>query len=247
MPKQQLEIHSENILPIIKKWLYSDRDIFVRELVSNACDAIQKVKILRDQGLLEAKDEEFRIDIKIDKTAKTLTFSDSGIGMDADEVKKYIAQIAFSGAEEFLDKYKGGDERDQFIGHFGLGFYSAYMVAQKVEIDTLSYKQGAEPAFWSCDGSSEYLLEKGSRATRGTTITLFIDKENEEFLEEGEMRRILEHYCAFLPFRSIWAKRASTATSLSGSKLPTAAPQKSISSFTATSTPWRRIRFSGSI
>lgn len=200
MTKQQLEIHSENILPIIKKWLYSDHDIFVRELVSNACDAIQKVKILRDQGQLEAKDEDFRIDIAINKEAKTLTFSDNGIGMEADEVRKYIAQIAFSGAEEFLEKYKGGDERDQFIGHFGLGFYSAYMVAQKVEIDTLSYREGAEPAFWSCDGSSEYLLEKGKRTSRGTTITLYIDKENEDFLEAYKLKHILEHYCAFLPF-----------------------------------------------
>lgn len=200
MSKQQLEIHSENILPIIKKWLYSDHDIFVRELVSNACDAIQKVKILRDQGLVQAQDEEFRIDIKIDKAAKTITFSDTGIGMDADEVKKYIAQIAFSGAEDFVDKYKGGDERDQFIGHFGLGFYSAYMVAKKVEIDTLSYKEGAEPAFWSCDGSAEYILEKGTRTARGTTITLFVDQENEEYLEEREMKRILDHYCAFMPY-----------------------------------------------
>ncbi|MCE5318893.1 MAG: molecular chaperone HtpG [Parachlamydia sp.] len=200
MTKQQLEIHSENILPIIKKWLYSEHDIFVRELVSNACDAIQKVKILRDQGQIQAQDEDFRIDITIDKEAKTLTFSDNGIGMDADEVRKYIAQIAFSGAEEFLEKYKGKEERDQFIGHFGLGFYSAYMVAEKVEIDTLSYKEGAEAASWSCDGSAEYILEKGSRTNRGTTITLHINEESKEFLEEHELRRILEHYCAFMPY-----------------------------------------------
>lgn len=200
MTKQQLEIHSENILPIIKKWLYSEHDIFVRELVSNACDAIQKVKILRDQGKIAAQDEDFRIDIIINKEAKTLTFSDNGIGMDADEVRKYIAQIAFSGAEEFLEKYKGKEERDQFIGHFGLGFYSAYMVAEKVDIDTLSYKEGAEAAYWSCDGSAEYLLEKGSRTTRGTTITLHINEENKEFLEAPVLKHVLDHYCAFMPY-----------------------------------------------
>lgn len=200
MAKGSLEIHSENILPIIKKWLYSEKDIFIRELVSNACDAIQKVKILSDKGEAQALDSEYRIDIDINKEAKTLTFSDTGIGMDADEVKKYIAQIAFSGAEEFLQKYKSNDEKDQFIGHFGLGFYSAYMVADRVDIDTLSYKPGAEPAFWTCDGSSEYDLEKGTRTTRGTTITLHIGKEGEEFLDENHLKEILDHYCAFLPF-----------------------------------------------
>lgn len=200
MTKKTLEIHSENILPIIKKWLYSDKDIFVRELVSNACDAIYKVKLLRDQGLVEAKDEDFRIDIRINKAEKTLTFTDTGIGMDAEEVQKYIAQIAFSGAEDFVAKYKTNNENDQFIGHFGLGFYSAYMVAEKVQIDTLSYKPDAEPVLWICDGSSEYTLEKGTRQTRGTEITLFLDKESEEYLEEFRMRKILEHYCAFLPY-----------------------------------------------
>ena len=199
MSKGNLEIHSENILPIIKKWLYSDKDIFVRELVSNACDAIQKVKLLTDRGEIEKGDGEFRVDIKIDKTDQTLTFSDNGIGMDAEEVRKYIAQIAFSGAEDFLSKYKTNNEKDQFIGHFGLGFYSAYMVADKVEINTLSYKKDAEPAFWSCDGSSEYLLEKGTRASRGTDITLFIDKEDEEYLEDAKMSEILKRYCSFLP------------------------------------------------
>lgn len=200
MSKQMLQIHSENILPIIKRWLYSDKDIFVRELVSNACDAIHKVKILRDQGLVEARDEDFKIEVRINKSEGTLKFIDNGIGMDADEVQKYIAQIAFSGAEEFVNKYKTNNEQDQFIGHFGLGFYSAYMVASKVEINTLSYKQGAEPVFWSCDGSSEYLLEKGTRQTRGTEITLFIDKDSEEYLEEYKMREILKHYCSFLPY-----------------------------------------------
>lgn len=200
MTKKTLTIHSENILPIIKRWLYSDKDIFARELVSNSCDAIHKMKILVDQGVTKADSDEFRIDIKVDKEKKTLTFSDTGIGMDAEEVEKYIAQIAFSSAEEFLEKYKTENEADQIIGHFGLGFYSAYMVASKVEIETLSYKENAEPVFWSCDGSSEYTLSKGNRTTRGTQITLFIDKENEEYLDEFKMGELLQHYCAFLPY-----------------------------------------------
>lgn len=198
--KGQLEIHSENILPIIKKWLYSDKDIFVRELVSNSCDAIQKVKLLRDQGKVAVKDEDFRIDVKIDKEKKTLTFSDNGIGMTADEVKQYIAQIAFSGAEDFVAKYKTGSEKDQFIGHFGLGFYSAYMVASKVEIDTLSYLGGTDAVLWINDGGSDYTIEKGTRSERGTTITLFVDKEGEEYLEEGKLKSILKNYCSFLPY-----------------------------------------------
>lgn len=197
--KGQLEIHSENILPIIKKWLYSDKDIFVRELVSNSTDAIQKVKLLRDQGLADAKDEDFRIDVNLDKDKKTITFTDNGIGMDADEVKQYIAQIAFSGAEDFVAKYKTGTEKDQFIGHFGLGFYSAYMVADKVEINTLSYKPGAEAVLWINDGSSEYILEKGTRKERGTEITLFVNPESEEMLDESKLKSILKHYCSFLP------------------------------------------------
>jgi molecular chaperone HtpG len=200
MTKKPLSIHSENILPIIKRWLYSDKDIFVRELVANACDAIHKLKILRDHGEVNVKDEEFRIDIHIDKEKRTLTFTDTGIGMDASEVEKYIAQIAFSSAEEFLEKYKTNQEGDQIIGHFGLGFYSSYMAAEKVEIETFSYKQDAEPVFWSCDGSSEYILEKGHRQKRGTEITLFIDKNSDEFLEENRLKEILRHYCAFLPY-----------------------------------------------
>ncbi len=148
MQKKDLEIHSENILPIIKKWLYSDKDIFMRELVSNAIDALQKVKILREKGQAPQSDQEQRIDIEIDKNAKTLKIIDTGVGMDAEEVQKYIAQIAFSGAEDFVAKYKNENEKDPFIGHFGLGFYSAYMVADKVDIDTLSYKASAEPVFW---------------------------------------------------------------------------------------------------
>lgn len=200
MEKGSLQIHSENILPIIKKWLYSDRDIFVRELISNSCDAIQKVRILRDQGEIEAKDQDFHIEVQIDKEAKTLKFIDNGIGMDGEEVKKYIAQIAFSGAEEFLNKYKSHNEQDQIIGHFGLGFYSAYMVADFVEINTLSYKPGAEPVLWRCDGSSEYEIGPGTRTTRGTEITLFIGKEHEECLDPSYIEKVLRHYCSFLPY-----------------------------------------------
>lgn len=200
MTKKHLEIHSENILPIIKKWLYSDKDIFVRELVSNACDALQKVKFLQDKGEIKPDEQPFKVEITIDKEKRTLTFNDNGIGMDADEVQKYIAQIAFSGAEDFVKKYKTNEEKDQFIGHFGLGFYSAYMVASQVDIQTLSYKPDAEPVFWSCDGGSEYMIEKGNRTTRGTQITLHIDKDSDEFLEESRMLQILNHYCSFLPY-----------------------------------------------
>lgn len=224
MSVQKLQIHSENILPIIKRWLYSDKDIFVRELVSNACDAIHKVKILQDQGVVQGDQKEFKVQILVDKSAHTLKFIDNGIGMTAEEVEKYIAQIAFSGAEEFIDKYKSNNEKDQFIGHFGLGFYSAYMVAQKVEINTLSYQPGAESVFWSCDGSSDYIIEKGSREVPGTEITLFLDKDSEEFLDDHKLKSILRHYCSFLPYPvylgetlinshpPLWVKPASECT-----------------------------------
>lgn len=224
MSKKNLQIHSENILPIIKKWLYSDKDIFIRELVSNACDAIYKLKILRDMGVSNATDDEFKISVSVDKEKKTLTFTDTGIGMDAEEVEKYIAQIAFSGAEDFMEKYKTNQEGDQIIGHFGLGFYSSYMVANKVEIQTLSYKEGAKPAFWSCDGSSEYELSEGTRKTRGTEITLYINEESEEYLSDATLRRILNRYCSFLPYpvqlgeslinekEPLWVKNPSDCT-----------------------------------
>lgn len=195
-----LRIHTENILPIIKQWLYSDKDIFVRELVSNACDAIQKCRILREHGQLDISDADFRIDLKIDADARTLSFTDNGIGMTEEEVVKYIAQVAFSGAEEFIGKYTSQNEKDQIIGHFGLGFYSSYMVASKVEIDTLSYQSDAKSALWTCDGSTTYSLDAGTKQTRGTQITLFIDADNEEFLQESRIRAILQQYCAFLPF-----------------------------------------------
>lgn len=219
-----LRIHTENILPIIKKWLYSDKDIFIRELVSNACDAIQKCKILKERGECAPDGEDFQIDIRVDKEARTLTFIDNGIGMTAEEVEKYIAQVAFSGAEEFVGKYSSQKKEDQIIGHFGLGFYSSYMVAAKVEIDSLSYAESSLPALWSCDGSINYTLEMGSREKRGTQITLFIDEESDEFLEEAKLRQILQQYCAFLPFpiylngsqinkkEPLWLKNASECT-----------------------------------
>lgn len=200
MAKGNLKINSENILPIIKQWLYSDKDIFIRELVSNACDAIQKCKTLNDKGEADIKIDEPKIEIKLDKKAKTITISDNGIGMTAQEVKKYIAELAFSGAEEFMQKYQGKDEKDQMIGHFGLGFYSAFMVSSTVEIDSLSYQEGAEACHWSCDGSISYNMKKGKRTERGTTITLHIDKESKDYLEKETCKKILSTYCSFLPF-----------------------------------------------
>ncbi|MCB1108017.1 MAG: molecular chaperone HtpG [Chlamydiia bacterium] len=200
MTKGTLKIHSENILPIIKKWLYTDRDIFLRELVSNSCDAMSKLKILRDQGNAEFKDEELQIDIEINKEEKTLKIIDTGLGMTAKEVEKYIAQLAFSGAEEFVKKYQKDERSDQIIGHFGLGFYSSFMVSNAVEIDTLSYQAKAKPAHWSCDGSPDYTLDEGKRESRGTTITLHINQDSEEFLEEERIRSMLIKHCRFLPY-----------------------------------------------
>ncbi|MCB1116672.1 MAG: ATP-binding protein, partial [Chlamydiia bacterium] len=223
MTQGTLKIHSENILPILKKWLYTDRDIFLRELVSNACDAMSKLKILRDQGEAEFKDEELRIDIEIDKESKKLKVFDTGLGMDQEEIEKYIAQLAFSGAEEFVKKYQD-QESDAIIGHFGLGFYSSFMVSDKVEIDSLSYKGEAKPAHWSCDGSPEYLLEEGARDERGTVITLHINKDSKEFLEESKLREMLTKHCRFLPYpiflngkrindvEPLWVKPASECT-----------------------------------
>jgi molecular chaperone HtpG len=200
MPEGSLKIHTENILPIIKKWLYSDKDIFLRELVSNACDALQKIRILRERQEVGTQEGELEIRIDVDAKNRTLTIADTGIGMTAEEVETYIAQVAFSGAEAFLSKYAEGSEKDQIIGHFGLGFYSAYMVADDVEIQTLSYKEHSAPVFWSCNGSSSYTIDTGTRSVRGTAITLSIGKENDEYLEEHRLREILRRYCAFLPF-----------------------------------------------
>lgn len=186
-------IHTENIFPIIKKWLYSQHDIFLRELVSNSVDAISK-RSYADDGF---KEEDMKIEIKLDKSKKTLEIHDTGIGMTSDEIKKYINQIAFSGAEEFVNKFK--DVQTNIIGHFGLGFYSSFMVAEKVTIDSLSYTEGAKPAYWECDGSTEYLMKEGKRKEVGTTITLHFNKESEEYADSDKIREILLRYSNFLP------------------------------------------------
>ena len=195
-----LSINSENIFPIIKKWLYSDHDIFVRELVSNGCDAITKLKKLEMMGEAELPDDnEFKVQVLTNANDKTLTFIDNGIGMTADEVEEYINQIAFSGAEAFLEKYKDKTNEDQIIGHFGLGFYSAFMVADKVTIDTLSYQEGAAPVHWECDGGTDFDMADGDRSERGTKITLYLNEDSVEFANEYRVREVLEKYCSFMP------------------------------------------------
>lgn len=199
MAKGNISVDSENLFPIIKKWLYSDKDIFLRELVSNGCDAITKYKTVALSGEAEA-DDAYKVTVTVDKPNKKLIIADNGIGMSADEIDKYINQIAFSGATEFLEKYKDeNDDSAQIIGHFGLGFYSAFMVADSVEIDSLSYRDGEKPAKWVCDGSMEFDMTEGTRQTRGTEITLNIAEDSVEFLEEFKIREILRKYCAFLP------------------------------------------------
>ena len=198
--KGSLSINSENIFPIIKKWLYSDHDIFFREMVSNGCDAITKLKKLEIMGEYQFPDDyKAKIEVVVNPEEKTLKFIDNGIGMDADEVEEYITQIAFSGATEFLEKYKDKTTDDQMIGHFGLGFYSAFMVADEVHIDTLSYKEGAQPVHWTCDGCTEYEISQGNKTTVGTEITLFLGESNVEFSNEYRAREILEKYCSFMP------------------------------------------------
>lgn len=201
MAKGNISVDSENLFPIIKKWLYSDKDIFLRELVSNGCDAVTKLKKLASIGEAQIdENEKFKVTVSIFKDSKKLVISDNGIGMTAEEIDKYINQIAFSGASDFLSKYKEEDDKgSQIIGHFGLGFYSAFMVADSVEIDSLSYQDGAKAAKWTCDGSMEFDLTDGDRTERGTTITLNIAEDSEEFLEESTIRQILHKYCAFLP------------------------------------------------
>ncbi|MFR7490068.1 MAG: molecular chaperone HtpG, partial [Romboutsia timonensis] len=200
--KGSISIHTENIFPIIKKWLYSDKDIFIRELISNGCDAVNKYKKLISLG--EAKgntDENYKIKVSIDKENSSLIFEDNGIGMTAEEVEKYINQVAFSGAEDFFNTYKDKmNEENDIIGHFGLGFYSSFMVSKKVQIDTLSYKENATPVRWvSEDGLEFELTQSDNRQTRGTTITLFLADDSKEFLEEYTVRNIIDKYCSFLP------------------------------------------------
>ena len=195
-----LSINSENLFPIIKKWLYSDHDIFVRELISNGCDAITKLKKLDVMGEYQLEeDEKLQVQVIANSEDKTLKFIDNGIGMTADEVREYITQVAFSGAADFLSKYKDKTSEDQIIGHFGLGFYSAFMVAEKVTIDTLSFEEGAQPVHWECDGESDYSMEPGTRTERGTEITLYMNEESLEFANEYRVKEVIKKYCAFMP------------------------------------------------
>ncbi len=198
MKEKTLSIHSENILPIIKKWLYSEKDIFLRELVSNAVDAISKLRLLQSEKKAKESNDPFRIDIKIDKEKNTVTISDNGIGMSEEEIEKYISQIAFSGAEDFLKHYQTNQEKDQIIGHFGLGFYSAYMVAKKVEIHTKSFEEKKSAVFWSCDGSSNYSLDSSDKQTIGTDIILHL--EDTAYLDEAKIKSILLRFCPFIPY-----------------------------------------------
>jgi len=211
--KGNLSINSENILPIIKKWLYSDADIFVRELVSNAADAITKLNRLDNLGEANLpEDEEFAIKIVLDKEARTIKFVDNGVGMTADEIKKYINQIAFSGATDFVNRYKENvDDSGEIIGHFGLGFYSAFMVADRVEIDSLSYRPDATAAHWLCEGGIEFEISAGQREERGTTVTLHIGDDGEEFLDDYTLRRIVKKYCGFIPVE-IYFENAAAKT-----------------------------------
>lgn len=197
--KGTISIHTENIFPIIKKFLYSDHEIFLRELVSNATDAVQKIKRLSSLGQYNGELGNLRVEVSFDEEAKTITVSDNGIGMTAEEIKKYINQIAFSGAAEFMEKYKEAKDTNEIIGKFGLGFYSAFMVADKVEIQTLSYQENAAPTRWVCDGSTEFEITEGNRTTRGTDIILYINKDSEEFLDKYKLQQILDKYCKFLP------------------------------------------------
>lgn len=197
--KGSISIHTENIFPIIKKFLYSDNEIFLRELVSNAVDAVQKIKRLGALGQFNGEVGQPLVEVKLDEKAKTITISDNGLGMTAEEIKKYINQVAFSGASEFVEKFKDAKDANEIIGKFGLGFYSAFMVADLVEINTLSYQEGAEPAKWTCDGSTEFEISAGTRTTRGTDIILHINADSEEFLSQYKLQEILDKYAKFLP------------------------------------------------
>lgn len=201
MEKGNLSINSENILPIIKKWLYSDSDIFLRELVSNGCDAISKLRKLHSMGEADyAEDEEFKVIVRLNKADSIIEIIDNGIGMTADEIKEYITQIAFSGASDFIAKYQDKyEDGNDIIGHFGLGFYSAFMVADTVDIDSLSYVKDSKAAKWSCDGGIEYEMGEGQRLQRGTTITLHIGEDGKEFLDPWKLKEILHKYCEFMP------------------------------------------------
>ena len=210
-----LSINSDNIFPIIKKWLYSDHDIFYRELISNGCDAITKLQKLDMMGEYELPEGyKPKIEVVVDPEKKTLTFTDNGLGMTAEEVEEYINQIAFSGATDFIEKYKDKSTADQIIGHFGLGFYSAFMVADEVHIDTLSYKKDAKPVHWECDGGTEFSMEDGDKAEVGTTITLFLMDDCLEFCNEYKAREVIKKYCSFMPTEIYLSKEGSKETQI---------------------------------
>ena len=205
-----LSINSDNIFPIIKKWLYSDHDIFYRELISNGCDAITKLKKLDMMGEYTLpEDYKAQIQVLVNPAKKTIKIIDNGLGMTADEVEEYINQIAFSGATDFIEKYKDKTNDDQIIGHFGLGFYSAFMVADEVHIDSLSYKDGAKAVHWECDGGTEFDMEDGDKTTVGTEITLFLNDDCLEFCNEYKAREVIKKYCSFMPTEIYLSKEDS--------------------------------------
>ena len=230
MQKGQIRVQTENIFPIIKKFLYSDHDIFLRELIANAVDATQKLKTYSSSGEAKGDLGELRIDVVLDKDAKTLTISDRGIGMTSEEVDKYINQVAFSSAEEFLAKYKGQNEAN-IIGHFGLGFYSGFMVSEKVQLSTLSYKEGSEAVVWECDGSPEFTLQPTEKAERGTSIKLFINEESAEFLDSFRIKGILEKFCKFLPVPIFFEDKQINTTDPAWVKKPAELEKKDYEEF----------------
>jgi len=230
MQKGQIRVQTENIFPIIKKFLYSEHDIFLRELIANAVDATQKLKTYAASGEATGELGELRIDVALDKEAKTITISDRGIGMTAEEVDKYINQVAFSSAEEFLEKYKGQNEAN-IIGHFGLGFYSGFMVSEKVTLETLSYKAGSGSVIWSCDGSPEFTLVPSEKAERGTAITLHINAESEEFLDAFKIKNILEKFCKFLPVPIFFEDKQINVTEPAWIKKPAELEKKDYEEF----------------
>jgi molecular chaperone HtpG len=219
MQKGSIRVHTENIFPIIKKFLYSDHDIFLRELISNAVDATRKLKTLASIGDARGEIGDLRITVKLDKEKKTITISDMGVGMTAEEVDKYINQVAFSSAEEFVNKYNGQADTN-IIGHFGLGFYSAFMVSEKVEIITKSYRDDAKAVRWECDGSPEYILEESDKIERGTDVILHINEESQEFLDESRVRTILEKFCRFLPVPIMFEEKQINITDPAWTKKP---------------------------
>jgi molecular chaperone HtpG len=214
----QINVQTENIFPIIKRFLYSDHEIFLRELVSNAVDASQKLKVLSKNGEFKGELGDLKVEILLDKEAKTLTIRDNGIGLTADEIDKYINQIAFSGAEEFVEKYKGKEGAEQIIGHFGLGFYSGFMVSHKVQIQTLSHQEGSQAVQWESDGTPTFTISEIEKTTRGTDIILHIAEDSEEFLEKGRVQGILDKYCKFLPVPVVFGNKTNYEDDLKGEK-----------------------------